>query len=165
MPGHTTIGPLWVTIELHDQRNPSMPGPELSICGVEAPQSNGNARGSSGQCRGVLLELDRLGDGWTQDDVTKLAEIWDRWHLNGMTAGSPAQEQWLRDHPGLGSYPATAEALTNAGLNPDPDHDGYRYGTKWLYEELPAEVLDWLRRLPGTVRDHPWGDHDYERPQ
>jgi hypothetical protein len=33
---------------------------------------------------------------------------------------------------------------------------GYRYGTKWLREEVPADVLDFLRSLPVTDKRPAW---------
>jgi hypothetical protein len=178
-PGTTPDGRIFVTIEYHDQRNPQH-GPELSIVSVTGPKSNGNATGGCGQNRGDLAKIVTYGTGWNAETVARLAEIWQRWHLNGMRAGSPAQEQHLRDHPydrdqhGPNHFTWARDTLTAAGLQPDPNHttptsadevpaQGYSYGTAWLYEELPADVLDWLRRLPGADRPHPWGDEDYER--
>lgn len=33
---------------------------------------------------------------------------------------------------------------------------GYKYGTKWLKEEVPQEVIDWLEGLPETTRQPSW---------
>lgn len=33
---------------------------------------------------------------------------------------------------------------------------GYKYGTSWLHEEVPADVLEWLRSLPVTDRTPAW---------
>jgi hypothetical protein len=170
-PGTTRDGSLFVTIELHDLRNPGIGGPELSITGVAGPKRNGDAQGSCGQCGDYLTEgcTPETGSGWDAEMVARLGEVWARWHLNGMTAGSPAQEQFLRDHPydrerdGSDHYGWACKVLADAGLNPDPAHDGYRYGSAWLYEAVPVEVLDWLRGLPVAVRSHPWGDTDYTR--
>lgn len=44
---------------------------------------NGNCRGSVGQC----VDEIRAGspaDGWTQEMLKKLCDIWDKWHLNDM---------------------------------------------------------------------------------
>lgn len=71
--------------------------------------------------------------------VRRMVEIWERWHLNDMRAGTPRQEEYLRTlTPRPRGYEATCQALTDAGLLVD---DGYRYGSRWLTEALPAEVI------------------------
>jgi hypothetical protein len=74
--------------------------------------------------------------------AARMVAIWRRWHLNDMKAGTPAQEAWLRDHPMQFTYPQShyeeaSKALAAAGLNPD---NGYSYGSKWLCEEIPADI-------------------------
>jgi hypothetical protein len=39
--------------------------------------------------------------------------------------------------------------LAAAGLHPDPETN-YRYGSAWLREEVPQDVLTWLQSLPET---------------
>jgi hypothetical protein len=190
-PGTVDVGraqrvPLFVEIEWQHDRNKKW---ELSISGVEGPWSNGNCAGSCGQCRESLLAI-RPYPNWDRAMARTLYEYWDRWHLNGTRAGSPAQEEFLRNttekFPG---YPAShydwaSKLLAEAGINPDPTvtnpHQGrtrtftrgneiltetvydlpYKYGSSWLYEEVPEHVLDWLYRLPTAGSDHPWGDTD-----
>ena len=58
-------------------------GKRLSISGVVGPTSNGNCRGSCGQC---VYEI-RGGkpEGlWTDEMLAKFCNVWDRWHLNDM---------------------------------------------------------------------------------
>ena len=85
-------------------------------------------------------------------------------------------------------YEKVSAALAAVGLNPDPNFlhptksrdmviargvgaDSYieripvfdvpySYGHAWLYEEVPADVLEWLYHLPPAVKPHPWGDTD-----
>jgi hypothetical protein len=33
---------------------------------------------------------------------------------------------------------------------------GYKYGSAWLYEEIPADVIAWLQALPDTDRKPAW---------
>lgn len=139
---------------------------ELSITGVEGPLSSGNALGSCGQ---IEMSLDitkiRPAPGWTHKMLREFLTLWRRWHLNEMTAGSPAQEAWLRDNPVRWEYPeshytAACTALAGADINPDPDylHDGkpYHYGTAWLKESLPVDVVEWLRGLPDADKTPAW---------
>lgn len=77
----------------------------------------------------------------------RMAAIWERWHLNDMVAGSPAQMEWLRANPipeeeykyPKSYYEVACQKLSDAGLNPDAD--GYKYGHAWKREELPPEVV------------------------
>lgn len=80
----------------------------------------------------------------------RMLAVWKAWHLNDMTAGSPAQEAWLKANPITFTYPDThytvaSKALKEAGLNPDPGylHNGqpYKYGHAWLRREIPADVV------------------------
>lgn len=77
-----------------------------------------------------------------------LAEIWERWHLNDMRAGTPAQEEALREvkdsFDRLNWYDNACAYLENKGLLVD---NGYRYGSKWLTEELPADVIEYVQSL------------------
>jgi len=134
----------------------------LSICGVEGPMPSGNCRGACGQIGMHLRPGDfaTFAPGWSRRRVARLLAIWDRWHLNDMRAGSPAQEAYLRDHPVEVAYPAShfeaaSAALESVGLNPDPA-DGYRYGSTWRVEEVPAEIIAELRELPDADRAPAW---------
>lgn len=56
-----------------------------------------------------------------------LVELWDRWHLNGMRAGCEHQRArgWTWEtHPSA----ACPEC-------------GYRFGSAWLFEELPGDFV------------------------
>lgn len=62
-------------------------GGRLSITGVEGPLTNGDCRGSAGQC-GIDPEA-KPADGYTVETLARLREIWERWHLNDMRPHSP----------------------------------------------------------------------------
>lgn len=108
----------------------------LSICG-----NIWNASGSdivSGS-----QNLEEIGQLFPRDSrVQRVVATWRRWHLNDLKAGTPEQEAYLRDHPQLSSYDERLAALTGAGLNP---HNGYEYGSQWLTESLPADVIEQVR--------------------
>lgn len=157
--GRTQYGRLFVTIKHKDGK--------LSITGVVGPMRNGDCRGSCGQVRSELLELTSYATGWDARLAKRLYDVWQRWHLNDMVAGSPAQEQFLRnkrkqvvaEHPEYENAPHSIPSklgfdshynmvcswLSDADLLVD---NGYRYGTKWLHEYLPAQLVDWLYGLP-----------------
>ena len=63
---------------------------KLSITGVVGPKHNCDARGSCGQCVDSVREA-TPATGYTKETLTKLADYWDRWHLNNMRAGCEHQ--------------------------------------------------------------------------
>jgi hypothetical protein len=135
---------------------------ELHITGVEGPLANGNARGSCGQI-GVSYTPEFVRANfkinfprWTEDQFLKFLEIWDRWHLNHMRAGTPTQMEWIRSNREPGDdYVKTKRKLSEAELNPDPD-TGYSYGSAWLKEDVPDSVLAFLEGLPETNKSYAW---------
>lgn len=96
-------------------------------------------------------EKNLLGWGQIHDEVkeiipTRLYEIWKRWHLNDMRAGTFVQEEILRQAKASGVefdnfYIDACEYLQRFDALVD---DGYKYGTAWLKEELPQEVIDYV---------------------
>jgi hypothetical protein len=144
-----------IKIELNDGK--------LSISGVEGALPSGNCLGSCGQIDMHLRTENRHANGWkympgwTPSKMTKLLEIWDRWHLNDMKAGTSKQEAFIRDWKAAGNkydYTAVCKALEEAGLLVDGE---YKYGTKWLKEEVPQEVIEWLFSLPDAEKPCAWG--------
>lgn len=85
------------------------------------------------------------------DKVFCLIRYWDRWHMNFMQAGTPKQMDFLAKHEGFclnGGYEEICRILDEAGLLVD---DGHKYGTEWLSEAVPDEVLKFLFTFePGT---------------
>lgn len=223
-PGKTPDGDLYVTIQYRDGR--------LSIVGVEGPKANGDATGGCGQTVDALSRIKAPAPGWEPEDIAKLREVWERWHLNDMQPGCEHQratwdtrkilevvaykltrEAWALKHEAekealysakVGREPildATQRALLGDGVlvgtsatgfkivtPPNADSPlsgcyevdkrenkaagwvrpeehprgllckpcgvcGYKYGSAWLYEEVPADVLQWLEALP--VADKP----------
>ena len=135
----------------------------LSITGVEGPKSNGDCRGSCGQIVMHDWRISEYAPGWSQALETRFREVWERWHLNDMRSGSPAQRAFLEAHPvtdRLNYYTKACEALAEAGLNPDPSylHNGkpYSYGSAWLAEEVPAEVVEFLQSIPESDISPAW---------
>lgn len=124
------INKITIEITLTDER--------LSISGAiwNAPATD---HISSGQNREEITEL-------FPDDakVARIVEVWRRWHLNDMRAGTPAQEALLAEHQNEWSryhteshYDWACGLLKSHGLLRD---DGYKYGSAWLSEPLPAEI-------------------------
>lgn len=135
---------------------------KLSILGVEAPLRNGNCKGTCGQIVMHEWHLKSHAPGWDSMRVAEFRKIWKEWHLNDMTAGSPAQEEFLKTKTLLKAdyFNEASEILKNAGLNPDhgyiKDDKPYIFGSAWLFREVPHEVLEFLRALPATVIAPAW---------
>ena len=144
----------------------------LSISGVEGPKRNGDSKGSCGQIVMSYKEYDPRGyasiaditpaPGWDSSTVKSFLDIWDRWHLNNLNAGSKVQEEWLRNNPipyeeyayPESYYKVASAKLAEANLNPDPE--GYKYGHAWKMEELPQTVHARLTRFPDTDIKPAW---------
>ena len=67
-----------------------------------------------------------------------------------LRAGTQRQEDALRKYyeinPRRHSYDEACEYLSEVGLLVD---NGYKYGSSWLTEEVPQDVIRWLFSLPG----------------
>ena len=85
--------------------------------------------------------------------LKRMVEIWERWHLNDMKAGTPAQEfaiaDWLKHNGNEYEYTAACDYLQSVGLYTVPDPRDYtktyRYGHAWLKEEIPENVKATIR--------------------
>lgn len=145
--GRGNAGEVFCKIKLSNGR--------LSITGVEGPLRDGDCKGACGQI--VMLEwrMSNYATGWNAELVTRFREVWERWHLNDMRAGSPAQEAFIRTWRAANQYEyaAACAALKEAGLY---DDNGYKYGMAWKTEEIPAEVIELLASLPETEITPAW---------
>lgn len=80
-----------------------------------------------GQCYDQLI-----ADFPRHKQAMRLVQIWKRWHLNDMNAGCEHQQKmgWTSNKVG----------------EPCPTC-GYKYGTAWLFEQVPAEIIDELEAM------------------
>lgn len=168
--GTGPYGVVWAKIEWNDGR--------LSITGVEGPRSNGDAKGGSGQIVGHEWDITDYCEGWDAELVAKFRAAWDRWHLNDMRAGCAHQraEGW-NERPIDPSKPTTAYGNHIPGkrsstwnmlvwVRPDEHPEGlltkpcptcgYKYGTAWLHEDVPEDVLAFLAGLPTPTSKPAW---------
>jgi hypothetical protein len=117
---------------------------ELSIVGTEYPGTKAGRHGdiiSGGQNLDTARKV-KPSDRWTAADLKRLCDIWDRWHLNGMSAGCVHQTEIVYEDSPYGRR-VDLDATTAANDCPQ----GYRYGSAWLFDALPADVLDDVRRF------------------
>lgn len=92
-----------------------------------------------GQCRGDVAKVTDFVTGWNRARVDKLVALWERWHLNGMRAAC-AHMQVIGD----GRYDSNKHLVC-------PETE-YRYGSAWLVEVIPEDVLDEMRTFLSTVQ-------------
>lgn len=105
-----------------------------------------------GQCLDSILE--EIPELKKNDLYMEIYGLWHRCHLNNMRAGSPKQENAIEKWLNSGNqydYETACEFLRSIGLYEDKEYikDGkpYRYGTAWLYEEIPDEDMSKIERL------------------
>lgn len=120
----------------------------LSITGVEGPLPSGNCLGGCGQIDMHSPKIVKWAKGWSQELYDRFLEVWDKWHLNDMKAGCIHQRElgWIyKEH----SDPVTFQGEACPVC-------GYRIGSAWLKEEVPAEVISFLESLPETDKTPAW---------
>jgi len=135
--GKRKINAVELVLELRQQKE----GVEVSICGnvwnnIRTDLVSGGQNTEA--IRGFFPHSKR---------VQRICELWDRWHLNQMNAGTPAQTTAINAWRAEGhayDYTKACDHLAAIGLLYD---DMYKYGSAWLTEEVPAEVLTELRAL------------------
>lgn len=84
----------------------------------------------------------------------KLVEYWNEYHLNDMHSGTPNQEKAVNkwtDEGNTYDYTKVCEHLKAIGLYEDKDYlvegEPYKYGTGWLYKELPTGLIEDIENL------------------
>ena len=126
---------------------------ELSICGDIWNPVHTFTR-YSGQC------LDKMAEFIKDPKFIKIYEIWKKWHLNGMKAGTPEQEakvaEWLEAGNNY-DFDDVVRMLMDCGLYEVEytgkscgrmyDHEPYRYGSGWIVADLPEDVIEFIKEV------------------
>jgi hypothetical protein len=82
-----------------------------------------------------FLDVVKPAKGLTLEEIKRLAELGNRWHLNGMRAGCAHQTVVWENHEQYGyRQPSHSKTL------PCPI-TGYKYGHAWLSELAPVKVM------------------------
>jgi len=113
----------------------------LSITGTVWQKGNHWRDGdivSAGQCDGALLEIVEPTAPWTLGEIAELHALWKRWHLNDMRAGCVHQTKIVYENDNYGGRRVALNETTAANDCPMK----YRYGSAWLCEPLPADVIE-----------------------
>lgn len=124
----------------------------LSISGVVGPLRSGNCVGGCGQINMFITtdyEEYEFTSGWDQIKWEQFLRVWDRWHLNDMRPGCEHQRE-------LGWGKKDLTVVTGGVLCKPCPVCGYKYGTKWLKEDVPRDVIEWLFSLPETLVKPAW---------
>lgn len=83
----------------------------------------------------------------------EILDLWKKHHLNDMNAGTPEQEEaveWYRKHNGSYDYTKVCDYLKEKGLyEVDLNGEKYRYGSSWLYREIPEGDLRRIMEIVG----------------
>lgn len=130
-----------IEVELRDADSDK---PKLSICG-DLWNSSHTDIVMGGQCLDDLAQFDEL---FCNPLFKKLHRLWKTYHLNDLHPGTVKQEQALDDAEKLGvkvsSYDDSCKYLESIGLLED---GGYKYGSAWLYREIPEDDLNLIKSL------------------
>lgn len=142
-PNATPECPAYADIELKNTPK----GPVLSI---SATVYNKHKKGiiCCGQCLDTIADTN-LGKNKIFQEIY---DLWQKYHLNDMHAGTPAQEKALREAvakrilPASSSYVKQVTYLKSIHLYVDEsvldsNGEGYRYGHSWLYEPISDEDI------------------------
>lgn len=91
---------------------------------------------------------DLLNNFGSDSSVKEIVELWKRWHMNGLNAGTRRQKEFLNqyfsEHNVDYSYDKACSVLR---LNDLYEDHGYKYGHSWLVEIVPSDVIDRIKQL------------------
>lgn len=135
---YVTVGLTWHDSEMQTVQHETADGFwRLSMVGEVVEFAHRDAA-TAGQCSEYLLEVVDP-EARTLDQIRDMHDTWERWHLNDLQAGCAHQRVVWEDSE-YGRRPSLSDTL------PCPE-SGYRYGSAWLTEPLPQDVLDKVSRF------------------
>lgn len=79
----------------------------------------------------------------------EIYDLWKKYHLNGMHAGTEKQENCLEEYCNknncpIPQYEERCKILENNNLLYD---NGYKYGSAWLFREIPEKDLNRIKEI------------------
>lgn len=129
------VNEVTIEIELRGEERPV-----LSIYG-EVWNATHTDLATFGQCLDELQKY--FKNNWKFMEIYRL---WKLYHLNDLHAGTIAQEELLKKY-GIYNYEEACDLLKKHNLYED---NGYRYGSGWLYREIPCEDLARIKEIIET---------------
>lgn len=109
----------------------------------------GDCPNSSGQCDSSIREI-----ASDVPEIQEICDIWDRWHLNDMKAGTSKQMEALKGLEGEHTHEKVVAFLKGKHLYTDR---GYAYGSAWLSEPVPARVIKRVKELLTAINGKRFG--------
>lgn len=96
---------------------------------------------AGGQLLDELIKFESLK---SNDLFVKLYNIWKRWQFHDLHAGLKVQADFIKDNLKEYDYTRACRLLKDANLY---EINGHKYGNGWLVEELPSEVVEFIKGL------------------
>lgn len=108
--------------------------------------------------------------GWDSEKWLDFLDVWKRWHLNDMRPRCEHQKDWGKKKLTVSRSSMFDDCKTEVKLSgwvypkEHPEGEltkpcpvcGYEYGSAWLKEEVPVEVIAFLQSLPETDMTPAW---------
>ena len=118
----------------------------------------------------VYANTIRFAKGWYKELWWNLLDMWKRWHLNDMRAECEHQRAlgWtynthhdhvmdvMTDETVPTEDPLKMKVGTRRTSPGECPVCGYKIGSAWLQEEVPNDVLVWLKGLPDADKQPAW---------
>lgn len=119
-----------------------------------------NARGTDCVCGGQCL--DEIKEYVSDPTFLKIYDLWKKYHLNNIKAGTPAQEKAVHEYFEKNNkrydYTDACNYLESIGLLLDDcgcntavrryeKGQGYEYGCGWVIEEIPESAVKEIKEL------------------
>jgi hypothetical protein len=110
---------------------------------------------TGGQIQDTLREQFEKGNikvnGISDEEFRELLDVWDRWHLNDLHAGTEKQESIINEHINDSKY-AHLDKTYDRKVQILKDNNtyidnGYQWGSAWLYEPLPDDVVNFVKHI------------------
>lgn len=146
-----------IKIEIETKDNTTAPylDTDLKECKVKTTLS---ISGNIGQdCAGQIQ--DEVASLFPDNDkIQRLVEIWNRYHLNDLSAGTNKQREFIEkykaDNPWAKNYSDSYDLYCHELKSVDLYEDrGYKYGTAWLCETIPTEIIEELKELIEVLKN------------
>lgn len=96
--------------------------------------------------------LDELCHYIKSEKFRTIHQMWKKYHLNNLHAGTKEQEELLTEVSSIKSFDEKRTYLKERGMY-EVIYNGkpYRYGSGWIYYGIPEDDLKTIRELVGDV--------------
>jgi hypothetical protein len=96
---------------------------------------------AAGQCVETIAAMTwKDGGPFSPAEIAEILAVWDRWHLNDMRPNCVHQEHFSLPYTSGSRY--NDEWRDRAAVETAKCPCGYAYGSAWLVEPLPLEIVD-----------------------